>query len=30
MKAACAAMEFVELNLQAGFEDAYIDHLALP
>ena len=30
MNAACAAMEFVELNLQAGFEDAYIDHLALP
>lgn len=30
MKAACATMAFVELNLQAGFEDAYIDHLALP
>lgn len=30
MKTACAAMEFIELNLQPGFEDAYIDHLALP
>lgn len=30
MQAACAAMEYVELNLQPGFEDAFIDHLALP
>lgn len=30
MKAACATMEFIELNLQPGFEDTYIDHLALP
>ena len=30
MKTACAKMEFIELNLQPGFEDAYIDHLALP
>jgi uncharacterized 2Fe-2S/4Fe-4S cluster protein (DUF4445 family) len=29
MKTACAKMEFIELNLQPGFEDAYIDHLAL-
>lgn len=30
MKTACAKMEFIELNLQPGFEDSYIDHLALP
>lgn len=30
MSAACRAMESIELNLQPGFEDAYIDHLALP
>ncbi len=30
MKAACRRMESVELNLQPGFEDAYIDQLALP
>ncbi len=30
IKTACATMEFVELNLLPGFEDAYIDHLALP
>lgn len=30
MKTACTNMEFIELNLQPGFEDAYIDHLALP
>jgi uncharacterized 2Fe-2S/4Fe-4S cluster protein (DUF4445 family) len=30
MKTACAKMEFIELNLQSGFEDSYIDHLALP
>ena len=29
MAGACAAMEVVELNLQPGFEDAFIDHLAL-
>lgn len=29
MKRACARMETVELNLQPGFEDAYIDHLSL-
>lgn len=30
MTAACRALEAVELNLQPGFEDAYIDNLALP
>lgn len=30
MQTACRAMEFIELNLQAGFEDAYIDQLMLP
>ena len=30
MQTACALMESIELNLQPGFEDAYIDHLALP
>jgi uncharacterized 2Fe-2S/4Fe-4S cluster protein (DUF4445 family) len=30
MGAACLALETVELNLQAGFEDAYIDQLVLP
>ncbi len=30
MKAACARMEMIELNQQPGFEDAYIDQLALP
>lgn len=30
MQTACRTMEYVELNLQPGFEDAYIDHLALP
>lgn len=30
MQAACGAMEYVELNLQPGFEDAYIDQLMLP
>jgi len=30
MSAACRAMEAIELNLQPGFEDAYIDQLALP
>jgi uncharacterized 2Fe-2S/4Fe-4S cluster protein (DUF4445 family) len=30
MTAACRAMEAVELNLQPGFEDTYIDQLALP
>jgi uncharacterized 2Fe-2S/4Fe-4S cluster protein (DUF4445 family) len=29
MAGACASMEVVELNLQPGFEDAFIDHLAL-
>lgn len=29
MKAACRRLEALELNLQPGFEDAYIDHLAL-
>jgi uncharacterized 2Fe-2S/4Fe-4S cluster protein (DUF4445 family) len=28
-KAACRRMEAIELNLQPGFEDAYIDHLSL-
>jgi uncharacterized 2Fe-2S/4Fe-4S cluster protein (DUF4445 family) len=30
MSAASRRMEAIELNLQPGFEDAYIDHLALP
>jgi len=30
MQEACARMEPVELNLQPGFEDAYIDQLMLP
>ena len=30
MKTACAQMESIELNLQPGFEDAYIDQLMLP
>jgi len=30
MKSACARMESIELNLQPGFEDAYIDQLMLP
>ncbi len=30
MAGACRAMEAVELNLQPGFEDAYIDNLVLP
>ncbi len=30
MQAACTRMESVELNLQPGFEDAYIDQLMLP
>lgn len=30
MTRACAMVETVELNLQPGFEDAYIEHLALP
>ena len=30
MVGACAAMEVIELNLQAGFENAFIDQLALP
>ena len=29
MEAACRAMEAIELNLQPGFEDAYIDQLVL-
>ncbi len=29
MKTACHRLEALELNLQPGFEDAYIDHLAL-
>jgi uncharacterized 2Fe-2S/4Fe-4S cluster protein (DUF4445 family) len=29
MQTACGRMESVELNLQPGFEDAYIDHLSL-
>lgn len=29
MKLACRRLETVELNLQPGFEDAYIDHLSL-
>ena len=30
MQTACASMESIELNLQPGFEDAYIDQLMLP
>jgi len=30
MEEACARMEIIELNLQPGFEDAYIDQLLLP
>jgi uncharacterized 2Fe-2S/4Fe-4S cluster protein (DUF4445 family) len=30
MSTACRTMEAIELNLQPGFEDAYIDHLVLP
>jgi uncharacterized 2Fe-2S/4Fe-4S cluster protein (DUF4445 family) len=30
MTAACRTMEAIELNLQPGFEDAYIDQLVLP
>ena len=30
MATACRAMEEIELNLQPGFENAYIDHLVLP
>jgi uncharacterized 2Fe-2S/4Fe-4S cluster protein (DUF4445 family) len=30
MAGACRSMEAVELNLQPGFEDSYIDNLALP
>ena len=30
MGAACRAMEAIELNLQPGFEDAFIDNLVLP
>jgi len=30
MKSACTRMESIELNLQPGFEDAYIDQLMLP
>lgn len=30
MQTACACMESIELNLQPGFEDAYIDQLMLP
>jgi uncharacterized 2Fe-2S/4Fe-4S cluster protein (DUF4445 family) len=30
MQAACGAMEYIELNQQPGFEDAYIDQLMLP
>jgi uncharacterized 2Fe-2S/4Fe-4S cluster protein (DUF4445 family) len=30
MAVACRTMEAIELNLQPGFEDAYIDQLALP
>ncbi|MDI1336900.1 MAG: ASKHA domain-containing protein [Lacunisphaera sp.] len=30
MQAACARLESIELNLQPGFEDAYIDQLMLP
>ncbi|HNC23728.1 MAG TPA: ASKHA domain-containing protein [Opitutaceae bacterium] len=30
MKTACTRMESIELNLQPGFEDSYIDQLMLP
>lgn len=30
MQTACARLETIELNLQPGFEDTYIDQLALP
>ena len=30
MAEACRSMELIELNLQPGFEDAYIDNLVLP
>ena len=30
MQSACARLESIELNLQPGFEDAYIDQLMLP
>lgn len=30
METVCARMESIELNLQPGFEDAYIDNLMLP
>ena len=30
MSSACTRLESVELNLQPGFEDAYIDQLMLP
>jgi uncharacterized 2Fe-2S/4Fe-4S cluster protein (DUF4445 family) len=30
MSSACARLESIELNLQPGFEDAYIDQLMLP
>jgi uncharacterized 2Fe-2S/4Fe-4S cluster protein (DUF4445 family) len=30
MQAGCARLESIELNLQPGFEDAYIDELMLP
>ena len=30
MEAACTRLESIELNLQPGFEDAYIDQLMLP
>jgi uncharacterized 2Fe-2S/4Fe-4S cluster protein (DUF4445 family) len=30
MQTACARLESIELNLQPGFEDAYIDQLMLP
>jgi uncharacterized 2Fe-2S/4Fe-4S cluster protein (DUF4445 family) len=30
MQGACTRMESIELNLQPGFEDAYIDQLMLP
>jgi uncharacterized 2Fe-2S/4Fe-4S cluster protein (DUF4445 family) len=30
MAVACRTMEAIELNLQPGFEDAYIDQLVLP
>ena len=30
MQSTCARLESIELNLQPGFEDAYIDELMLP